>query len=298
VIIKAKTRTNGGSLADYLLSEGRYKGKNERVEVWEANGIEQGDSLKEILSDFECSAIGTRCEKPLFHVQMRTAAGENLTRVQWLESVNRLEKRLDLVGHERVIVAHTLEGLEHAHIVWNRIGPERKAAELSYFKRKCTDQARELEKDFGLRELSPARNQGKLSRAEEQQAVRHGQKPQEIQATIRECWQQAKNGQEFVAALERRGYVLAQGDRRDFVIIDARGGTYSAARVTGSKPTEVRERLEDIDRTVLLSVAAVAARKLGQIVGKGQDAGLDAPAGQHHRKRTHVNKKKPHKVGR
>ena len=259
MIIKGNIRTSGSSLGSYLLSEGRFeknKEKNERIEVWEANGYEQGDRLQDILADIEHSATGTQCEKPLFHVQIRAGKDEQLTRDQFLESVNRLEEKLELTWHERVIVAHTLEGQEHLHVVWNRIDHEQeKAAELHYYKHKCTDLARELEKEFGLRELSAQKQQSKLSRDEEQQAIRHDEKPQEVKAAVRECWEQSDSGKAFVTALDDRGYLLAAGDRRDYVIVDELGGTYSPARLTGSKAAEVRKRLSDIDREALPSVA-------------------------------------------
>ena len=259
MIVKGNIRTNGSSLGSYLLSEGRFeknKEKNERIEVWEANGYEQGDRIQDILADFEHSATGTQCEKPLFHVQIRAGKDEQLTRDQFLESVNRLEEKLELTWHERVIVAHTLEGQEHLHVVWNRIDHEQeKAAELHYYKHKCTDLARELEKEFGLRELSAQKQQSKLSRDEEQQAIRHDEKPQEVKAAVRECWEQSDSGKAFVTALDDRGYLLAAGDRRDYVIVDELGGTYSPARLTGSKAAEVRKRLSDIDREALPSVA-------------------------------------------
>ena len=271
MIVKGNIRTNGSSLGSYLLSEGCFeknKEKNERIEVWEANGYEQGDRLQDILADFEHSATGTQCEKPLFHVQIRAGKDEQLTRDQFLESVNRLEEKLELTGHERVIVAHTLEGQEHLHVVWNRIDHEQeKAAELHYYKHKCTDLARELEKEFGLRELSSEKQKGKLSRDEEQQAIRHDEKPQEIKAAVRECWEQSDSGKAFVTALDDRGYLLAAGDRRDYVIVDELGGTYSPARLTGSKAAQVRERLSDIDREALPSVAE--AKEMQQDRGHG-----------------------------
>ena len=271
MIVKGNIRTNGSSLGSYLLSEGRFeknKEKNERIEVWEANGYEQGDRLQDILADFEHSATGTQCEKPLFHVQIRAGKDEQLTRDQFLESVNRLEEKLELTWHERVIVAHTLEGQEHLHVVWNRIDHEQeKAAELHYYKHKCTDVARELEKEFGLRELSAQKQQSKLSRDEEQQAIRHDEKPQEVKAAVRECWEQSDSGKAFVTALDDRGYLLAAGDRRDYVIVDELGGTYSPARLTGSKAAQVRERLSDIDREALPSVAE--AKEMQQDRGHG-----------------------------
>lgn len=258
MIIKGKIRTNGKSLGNYLLSEGRFaknKEKNERIEVWEATGFAQGDRLQDILKDFEFSAASTQCEKPLFHVAISAGKGEQLSVEQYYETINRLEERLNLTDHERVIVAHTLEGRgQHVHVVWNRIDHERQlAADLHYYKNKSTDLARELEREFGLRELSQSK-QGKLSRDEEQQAIRHGRAPQEIKDAVRECWQQSDSGKAFAAALYDNNYILAAGDRRDFVIVDEMGGTYSVARLTGSKAAEVRERLADIERDKLPSV--------------------------------------------
>jgi len=253
MIIKGKTRTNGVQLADYLLSEGRYqknKAKNEQIEVLEACGLEYGDRLQDIISDFDYSATGTKCEKPLFHVQIRAATGEYLTRSQFIKTVNNLEERLELSGHERVIVMHTLNGHGHLHVVWNRIGQERqKTAELNFFKYKCTDMARLLEKEFGLRELS-GKKSGKLSHREEQQAIRHGQKPQEIKTAIRECWEQSDKGCEFNTALEQRGYMLAQGDRRNFVVVDEQGGVFSLARITGCNSAIVQSRMADISKSL------------------------------------------------
>ncbi len=251
MIIKGSIRTDGKALGNYLLSEGRYeknRDKNEHIEIWQAFGIEQGDTLQNILADFQHSAAGSQCEKPLFHVQLRTADDETLNREQWLESINRLEDRLELRDHERVIVTHRLNGQDHVHAVWNRMSTEHKnAAELHFYKHKCTDLARELEREFGLRELSNNRKRGKLSRDEEQQTLRHGKAPQEVKEAMRACWQQADNGQSFAAALDERGYLLAKGDRRDFVIVGSEGEVYSVARITGSKVAEVRAKLADLN---------------------------------------------------
>jgi hypothetical protein len=52
-----------------------------------------------------------------------------------------------LTGHERVIVTHRLNGQDHVHVAWNRMSTEKEnAAELHFYKHKCTDTARELEK--------------------------------------------------------------------------------------------------------------------------------------------------------
>ena len=271
MIIKGHILNKGKKLGDYLLNEGAFKKnkiKNEKTEVWEANGLEQGDTVQNILEDFKYSAIGTHCEKPIFNIKMRADKGEMLTKEQWLEIINRLEDRLDLNGHERVIVVHTMDGQEHMHVAWNRIDAEtHKAAPLHYYKNKCTDLAREIEREYGLRQLSDRRRENKLSNDEKLQAQRYGQNPEEIKAAIRECWRQADTGNAFSAALDDKGMVLARGDRRDFVIVGAEGAVYSVARATGSKTAAVREKLGDLNRDQMPTVeearAIQKARELG-----------------------------------
>ena len=124
MIVKARSRTDGGALANYLLSEGYYaknRDENEHIALWEGAGVAEGVKLQTLLHSYELSAATTHCAKPLYHMQMRSAEGEHLTREQWLYSVEKAEARLGLVGHDRVIVAHTKEGQDHVHIVWNRI---------------------------------------------------------------------------------------------------------------------------------------------------------------------------------
>ena len=56
--------------------------------------------------------------------------------------------------------------------------------------------------------------------------------------------------------LRNRVGLLARGDRRDFVVIDPKGGTHSLARrIEGAKIKDVRERLAHVDMKTLPSVA-------------------------------------------
>jgi hypothetical protein len=73
--------------------------------------------------------------------------------------------------------------------------------------------------------------------------------------------------------LKERGFILAQGDRRDFVAVDERGATHSIGkRTTGASAAEVRARLADLDRENLPTVEA--AREQQQ--GRGQEAGRES----------------------
>lgn len=78
---------------------------------------------------------------------------------------------------------------------------------------------------------------------------------------IRDAWQSSDNGASFVAALAAHDYILARGDRRDFVIVDPRGKSLNPARqVDGLRVRDVRARLADLDPAYLPSVAQARAR--------------------------------------
>ena len=53
----------------------------------------------------------------------------------------------------------------------------------------------------------------------------------------------------FKAGLNERGYTLARGDRRDYVILDRKGGVHSLARcIDGIKAAELRKFMAPLDR--------------------------------------------------
>ena len=57
------------------------------------------------------------------------------------------------------------------------------------------------------------------------------------------------NAHAFQAGLETKGYLLAQGDRRDFVIVDRAGGIHSLGRrIDGMKAAELHEFMAPFDR--------------------------------------------------
>ena len=87
------------------------------------------------------------------------------------------------------------------------------------------------------------------------QSSRTGLSPHEAKERITEIWNRCDSGKALEAALWQEGFVLARGDRRDFVVIDQMGGTHSLARrVDGAKAKDIRERMGDLDPGRLPSV--------------------------------------------
>ena len=84
--------------------------------------------------------------------------------------------------------------------------------------------------------------------------------PKEMKAEITELWQQSDGGRAFQAAIEEKGYLLAKGDRRDFVLIDPEGDIHSLARrIDGAKAADIRAKMTDLDRDSLMGAKEASA---------------------------------------
>jgi hypothetical protein len=237
---------------------------NERVEVKQLRGVAATD-LRGALLEMEAVATGARSGKPFYHGSINTRAEERLNDDQRMRAIDRLEAALGLSGQPRVVVVHERAGREHCHIVWSRIDLGRMAAiSNSHNYRKHEEVSRILEREFGHERVQGAHveREGKRrptrtpSHAEMSQAERTGLSPKRAKEKITELWRSTDTGQAFANALDHHGWVLARGDRRDFVVVDPKGGTHSLARrIEGANARDVRERLADVDLTRLPSVA-------------------------------------------
>ncbi|MEY2853171.1 MAG: hypothetical protein RL030_303, partial [Pseudomonadota bacterium] len=273
MIIKGKSRSGAASLAAHLTST-----NNERVTVAELRGVIAQD-LRGALREMEDVASGTRCRLFLYHASLAPDARYFLTPAQWREAVDALEKNLGLTNQPRAVVIHSKDGRDHCHVVWSRIDAERmKAIPDSHNFRKHEQTARDLERRFGHERVQGAhveregrpRPKRTPSRADIRQQERAGQSGRAAVASVKRVtaevtalWHQTNSGQAFAAALAARGYVLAKGDRRDFVIVDSVGAVHSLARrIEGVKAAQVRERMVDVGRDSLPSVAEAKAQQI------------------------------------
>ena len=256
MIAKGTAHNNGAKLAQYMAT-----GKDgERAQLWQLRGFE-ATNIKDAFRDVQTMADGTKCQQPFFHVQVRNPDGEKLTRQQWEITANRIERMLGLTGQPRAIAFHTNDktGHEHMHVAWSRIDENTLTAkQLPFFKRRLKTISRELELHFGLTIVS-SRREGPIkyapTRAEEEQARRLGVDIHEVRNTIRECWDRSDCGRSFEAALADKGLTLAQGEKRDFIVIDREGGMHALGkRILGVSATQTRQRMSDLNRDQLPTV--------------------------------------------
>jgi hypothetical protein len=259
MIAKGTAHNNGAKLARYMTT-----GKEgERAELWQLRGF-AADNIKDAFRDVHVMAEGTRCEQPFFHVQVRNREGETLTREQFEYAADRIERMLGLTGQPRAITFHTYQhnNDQHMHVAWSRIDQDTlKAIPLPFFKDRLKKISRELELHFGLEPVTSERR-GPIkyapTRAEEEQSRRLGVDIHEIRNTIRDCYDRSDCGRSFEAGLAQEGLLLAQGDRRDYVVIDPQGGMHALGkRILGVSASQIRERLSDVAREHLPTVEQV-----------------------------------------
>jgi hypothetical protein len=261
MISKGTTHNNGVRLAGYMTT-----GKEgERAELWQLRGFE-ATNIKDAFRDVQVMAGATKAEQPFFHVQVRNRDGETLTRQQWEKAADRIEQILGLAGQPRAIAFHTYErnGEEHMHVAWSRIDQDTLTAKpLPFFKDRLKKISRELELHFALEPVANERESNikyAPTKAQEEQARRLGVEIHEVRNTIRDCWDRSDNGRSFQAALEHEGLTLAQGDRRNFVVIDHAGGIHALGkRILDVTAAQTRERLSDLAREELPTVEDVRA---------------------------------------
>lgn len=248
MILKGSQRAGANQLAAHLLNER----DNEHVRVHELRGF-AADDLHGALNEAHAISRGTKCKQFMFSLSLNPPKGAVVGEADFERAADEAERRLGLQGQPRAIVFHEKEGRRHAHVVWSRIDAEEmKAVNLPHFKRKLTDLSRELYLQHGWTlpdgfRTHGGRNPLNFTLAEWQQARRNGVDPREIKDAIRDAWVRSDSAKALSAALEERGYFLAQGDRRGFVVIDTNGEVRSLSRCAGLNTKEVREKLGEPD---------------------------------------------------
>ncbi|MEK7754150.1 MAG: relaxase/mobilization nuclease domain-containing protein [Acidobacteriota bacterium] len=198
-----------------------------------------------------------------------------MTPEQWQRAVEVLEKELGLEGQPRAVVKHLKHGREHIHVVWARTDIDDMVLRSDSQNYQAHERAsQKLEIEFGHepvpgkhakrdREKQPEYPRAEANHAEWQQSERTGLRPAEMREQITALKKASDNAQAFKAALEEHGYVLARGDRRDFVVIDPAGQVHSLGRqIDGMKAAALREFMKAIDPQTLPTVEeAREARK-------------------------------------
>lgn len=159
---------------------------------------------------------------------------------------------LNLNDHEAVIVAHQDTAHPHVHVICNLVHPENgKTAVPSYDRLTLSSWAENVERNDGeiLCEQRVINNQKRREQgqANKLKLVKHKEKPIDIAPVIQELYQHSDSGTAFQSALEEKGYTLAIGDRRGYVLVDEAGKIHSLSRqLKGQRAADIKNRLSGL----------------------------------------------------
>ena len=265
MILKGSQRAGAADLATHLSNE--YD--NARVEIAEVRGL-VADDLHGAFAEIEAVASGTRCKQPLYSLAINPPLP--LSREQYMAAVDYIEDKLGLTGQPRAVVFHVKDGREHCHVVWSRIDLDNmRSIGMSHDRMKLRTCARELAHAYGLplpEGLAEDRGDARFEKtrdvtfAEKAMAEASGIAPAERRKAISAVFRSTDSAATLRNELERAGYVLAQGERRAYVVVDRAGHVHALARqVEGAKTRDVKARLADLPAESLPTVAEAQAQQ-------------------------------------
>lgn len=244
MIPKASQRGGGKDLATHLLNEF----DNEYVKVAEVSGAIAPD-LHGAFAEWEAIATGlTKCRNYLYSLSVNPDLGQGrLSRAQYMDYVDRVEKALGLSGQPRAIIYHIKNGREHCHVVWSRIDYQNeKAVHLAFDREKLMMVTRQFAREHGL-ELPDGYGPGrfderrqKTSLYERAQERATGISKEERQILVTQAWRQSDSPKAFVRALEDLGYVLATGNR-PYVLVDIYGGMNALPKLIDDRSVRTKD---------------------------------------------------------
>jgi hypothetical protein len=224
------------------------KAENEHIELYELRGF-AAQSLPGALNEAHALSRGTKCRQFLYSLSVNPPETARVSTTDFIKAIDRAEKALGLEGQSRAIVFHEKKGRRHAHAVWSRIKVDTMTAvPLPFTKRKLVELTRDLFVEHGWSMpaglIDPAqRDPRNFTLTEWQQAKRQGKDPRTIKTALQDAWATSDSPTALKAALVERGYMLARGDRRAFVVIDHNLEIYALHTQLGLKIRDVRERL-------------------------------------------------------
>ena len=274
MIPKGNQRAGGQQLATHLLNE--YD--NDRVETVEVRGAVAKD-LHGAFAEWYAEAKGTRCKKYLYSLSINPDHRQGpFSRDHYYDFIARSENALGLTDQPRAVVFHVKHGREHCHVVWSRIDTGKmKAVHIDHDHQKLRSVAQDFARDHGITLPLAMQKNGVRDRfndrakrenlAEKQQEERSGISKEEHRRVITEAWRESTDAGSLVRALEQRGYYLARGDQRAYVVVDIYGEIHSLSRqLDGVKAKELMSRLStyNLDRLPDAAAAQDFARRQAQ----------------------------------
>ena len=198
----------------------------------------------------DVARLSKRVEKPAFHLAIRLAEGDHLTRDQLIELGEALAKEFNVADHQYLLVLHNDTHEQHFHLVANRVGLDGKAASDSKSYKRMAAFCRMQEQRLGLKEvLSP-----RAFLSKEQRLIpRKDQRKVKLKNDIKQTLRVANDYPAFEKAMRSLGYTIVKG----------RGISFIDGKKVKTKGSQVGFSLSKIEKILALK-AELKDRQLEQ----------------------------------
>lgn len=199
-------------------------------------------NAKELIQQFnEVRQLNPKLSKPVLHITLSLAPGENLEKNKLIEVAEECAKDLGFKNNQFLAVLHRDTTHQHLHIVANRIGFDKRTVNDSNNYKKVATFCRKM----GLKyELKRVLNPPKFLSQEMRQIPRLDARKEAIKIDVTRCISSAKNYTEFDSFMKQKNYQVIKS--RGIAFIDSKG-----VYVKGS---ELGYSLAKIEKILELSV--------------------------------------------
>jgi hypothetical protein len=261
MIVKGNRRGGAKQLADHILR----RDTNEDMIIREIADFPSkqlsDDHLRSALNLMAAQGQAKGKLRTLYHSILAPQEGEVLNAKQLKHAVDTLAKNLGMEGHQRIIVEHRKAGRQHFHVVFNILHPGTgKQARLQWTRKIEWNTSRQLEQELGLK---PVIAKGRPARRwEAERGKRSGIDPLQVRKEVTAIYKASKTGNDFIAALDKAGYVLTRGRNNNYVLVDRAGDIHGLMRrIEGAKVKDLRQKFPDLKNIGMPSLDSVLKQR-------------------------------------
>lgn len=195
---------------------------------------------KELITQFnEVRRLNQNLSKPVQHITISLAKGEQLDNARLVSIAEDCAKDLGFEKNQYIVIAHHDTGHQHIHIVANRVSFDGKTVKDNHNFRKMAVYCRKMEEKHGLHKvLSPRRYLPK----EQRHLPRTDQRKEKIRHDIKKCLAASKKYSEFEMQIKNLGYQVSK----------ARGIAFTDPQKVRVKGSDVGYSLAKIEKILSL----------------------------------------------
>jgi Relaxase/Mobilisation nuclease domain len=219
----------------------------DRAEVLTYN-LCYGDKLELIKQFNEVRNLNSKLSRPVMHVTLSLAPGEQLNKGKLSGMVEDCATELGFDKNQFIAVTHNDTNHQHLHIVINRVGFDGRTLSDSNNYKRIANHCRRMEQKYNIHQVL---NPKKFLPKEMQQIERFDSRKEKLRLHIRNCLSTCKNYNEFEQQIKSYGYQ----------VIKTRGIAFIDQQKVRTKGSEVGYSLAAIEKIL----AMPPAQKIGAL---------------------------------